>query len=35
MTKEEIIFFLRYDLEWLINASDESLLQEVKKEMGL
>ena len=35
MSKDEIIFFLSYGLEWLVNASDEKLLSEVKKEMGL
>jgi len=35
MSKDEIIFFLSYGLEWLVNASDEKLLNEVKKEMGL
>ena len=35
MSKDEIIFFLSYDLEWLVNVSDEKLLNEVKKEMGL
>ena len=35
MSKDEIIFFLSYGLEWLVNASDEKLLNEVKKGMGL
>ena len=35
MTKDEIKFFLSYGLEWLVTASDEALLIEVKKEMGL
>ena len=35
MSKDEIIFFLSYGLEWLVDASDEKLLNEVKKEMGL
>ena len=35
MSKDEIIFFLSYGLEWLVNASDEKLLNEVKKEIGL
>ena len=35
MSKDEIIFFLSYELEWLINASDEKLLNEVKKELKL
>ena len=35
MSKDEIIFFLSYGLEWLINASDEKLLNEVKEELKL
>ena len=35
MSKDEIIFFLSYELEWLINASDEKLLNEVKEELKL
>lgn len=35
MNREEIIFFLSYGLEWLINASDEKLKNEIKEELGL
>jgi len=35
MSKDEIIFFLSHGLEWLINASDEKLLNEVKEELKL
>lgn len=35
MSKDEIIFFLSYGLDWLVPASYEKLLNEVKKEMGL
>ena len=35
MSKDEIIFFLSYDLDWLVPASDEKLLNEVKEELKL
>ncbi len=35
MSKDEIIFFLSYGLEWLVPASYEKLLNEVKEELKL
>lgn len=35
MSKDEIIFFLSYGLGWLVPASYEELLNEVKEEIGL
>jgi len=35
MSKKEIKDLVSLGLEWLVNASDEKLLNEVKKEMGL
>ena len=35
MTKEEMIFFINYNLEWLIPASYEKEVSEVKNELGL
>ena len=35
MTKDEIIYFLSYGLEWLIPASYEEQVEKVKKELGL
>lgn len=35
MTKDEIIYFLSYGLCWLIPASYDKQVEEVKKELGL
>ena len=35
MTKDEIIYFLEWGLEWLIPASYENEVKQIKKELGL
>lgn len=35
MSRDEIIFFLSYGLGWLVPASYEKLLNEVKEELKL
>jgi hypothetical protein len=35
MTKDEIIYFLSYGLSWLIPASYDKEVEEVKMELGL
>lgn len=35
MTKDEIIFFLSYGLEWLVPCAYAKQVEEVKKELGL
>ena len=35
MTKDEIIYFLKWGLEWLIPAKYENEVKQIKKELGL
>ena len=35
MSKNDIIYFLSWGLEWLIPASYEKKVEEIKKELGL
>lgn len=35
MSKDEILYFIGWDLEWLILPGNEKQVQEAKKELGL
>ena len=35
MTRNEIIYFLKWELEWLIPAKYENEVKQIKKELGL
>ena len=35
MTRDEIIYFLKWDLRWLIPAKYENEVKQIKKELGL
>ena len=35
MSKDEIIYFLKWELEWLLPAGYEDEVKQIKKELGL
>ena len=35
MTRDEIIYFLKWELGWLIPAKYENEVKQIKKELGL